>query len=154
MNIKLLGECPHLIPNLSQLWFDEIGKIWIPDASVERAMQHFENHTNLSSLPMTFVAMDGEQVVGMCSLRHDDGLGDEMTPWLGGLIVAPLYRGKGIGEQLVNVIKACAYQIGYDRLYLLTLDKTIPTWYSKLGWKTISENKLYHHEVKVMTIDL
>lgn len=154
MQIKLLAECREHIPALAQLWFDELGKIWIPQASVEKAVANLEEHVNLHTLPLTFVALDANTPIGMVSLRKDNGLGDALTPWLDSLIVDAKYRRRGVGEGLINIIKQCALHMGYARLYLFALDPKIPEWYKKLGWEEIDKNTFHLHPATLMAINL
>lgn len=154
VDVKFLAECPECIPELSQLWFDEIGKQWIPNSNNQAAEENFQMHLNSDSLPLTIVALHHNKPIGMCSLRRDDGIGDALTPWLASLIVHPHYRGQGLGETLIECVKQQAVALGFDKLYLLALDPTIPEWYSRLGWKSIGFDKLYHHPITVMGIEL
>jgi GNAT superfamily N-acetyltransferase len=65
-----------------------------------------------------------------------DGYGrDDLTPWLGGMWVAPQYRGRGIGTALCSVVEEKAEVLGYDELFLFTLDKQ--PWYSALNWSSL-----------------
>jgi predicted N-acetyltransferase YhbS len=154
LDIKLLADCPQHINKLAELWYEEIGKPWIPNASVERAKQTYQEHLNSENLPLTFVAIDNNEPIAMVSLRDNDGIRDDLTPWLGSLIVHPHYRGQEIGESLINMTKEQTKKRGYTELYLLTLDPTIHEWYGRLGWHYIAMDKLYHHPVRVMKIDL
>jgi N-acetylglutamate synthase-like GNAT family acetyltransferase len=154
LEIKLLSECPEHISLLAQLWFDEIGKPWIPNANVEHAEQIYREHTNHDKLPLTFVAIYDNKPIAMASLRTDDGLGDKFSPWFGSLIVHPDYREQGVGETLIDFAKWQAKHMGYRKLHLLALDPTLPNWYTKLGWKYVGMDKLYHHPVTVMAIDI
>lgn len=154
VDIKFLADCPECIPELSQLWFDEIGKQWIPHSTNKAAEENFESHRNRVRLPLTLVAIHNGKPIGMCSLRQDDGIGDDLTPWLASLIVHPHYRGQGLGETLIEHVKQQAMTFGFDKLYLFALDANIPSWYERLGWKYIGLDKLYHHPVTVMGIEL
>ncbi|MBV9575749.1 MAG: GNAT family N-acetyltransferase [Gammaproteobacteria bacterium] len=152
LKIKLLADCSQHIPTLAQLWFNEIGREWIPHASVARAERTYREHTNSEELPLTFVAIHEDKPVGMVSLRDNDGIREDLTPWLGSLIVHPDYRRQGIGEKLVEIAKSSAKIMGYQRLYLFALDPSIPDWYEKLGWKYIGTDDFYQHTVTVMEI--
>jgi hypothetical protein len=44
--------------------------------------------------------------------------------------------------------------MGYNILYLLAFDPTIPSWYAKLGWESIGNDELFGHQVTVMSINL
>lgn len=151
---KLLADCQEVIPSLAQLWFEEIGKIWIPNASVPAAVDTYLTHTNRDHLPITYVALVEDQPIGMVSLRDNDGVRSDLSPWLGSLIVHPSYRSQGIGNMLINVVKQRAFEMNFNQLYLLTLDKTIPHWYTKLGWSSVAADQLYHHPITIMKIML
>jgi len=38
----------------------------------------------------------------MCSLRENDGIRPDITPWLGSLVVDPKYQRQGIGNMLID----------------------------------------------------
>lgn len=154
LEIKLLADCPHQIPQLAALWLSEIGTVWIPGAKIERAIQTFETHINTQSMPLTFVASYQDEPVAMVSLRENDGIRKDLTPWLGSLIVHPDYRRKKIGETLIHIAKQCAKAMGHSKLYLFALDPDLPTWYHRLGWRAIGMDKFHHHPVTVMEISV
>jgi predicted N-acetyltransferase YhbS len=154
LKIKLLADCQEYIPQLSQLWFDEIGKQWVPNASVARAEKNFREHINSDQLPLTFVAIHEDKPIATVSLRDNDGIREDLSPWLGSLIVHPDYRRQGVGEKLIEITKHGAKIMGFRRLYLLAFDLNIPDWYEKLGWKYLDTDQLYQHPVTVMEIDI
>lgn len=154
MQIKLLADCQEYILQLAELWYEEISKHWVPNASIERAKNSLKNHLNRDELPQTLVAIQNNEPIGMASLRINDGLSSTYTPWLGSLVVNPVCQNKGIGAQLIDSIKAKARTIGYRQLFLLAFDSTIPNWYEKLGWKFVEMDKLFDHPVTVMRIEL
>lgn len=154
LEIKLLADCQQHIPYLAQLWYEEISKHWVPNASIERATQNLVKHANHEILPITLVAIENGQPIGMASLRANDGIQPEHTPWLGSLVVSPQHRHRKIGEQLIEAITQEALARGYHRLYLLAFDPTIPQWYAKLGWRGIGEDQLFGHTVTVMEIGI
>lgn len=154
IEIKLLVDCLQHIPVLAALWYEQISRHWVPNASLERAKQNLIKHANDEKLPMTFVALDNDQPVGMASLRENDGIQADRTPWLGSLVVEPAYRKQKIGEQLIDVVKQRAALLGYPKLYLLAFDQAIPSWYKRLGWRSIGTEQLFGHSVAVMDINL
>lgn len=154
IEIKLLADCQQHIPHLAKLWYEEISRHWAPNASVERAEQNLFKHANRSELPITFVALKNDRAVGMASLRENDGIQAYRAPWLGSLVVDPTFRKQKIGEQLIDAIKQQALIMGYDTLYLLAFDPTIPIWYTRLGWRSIGNDQLFDHSVAVMDIEL
>lgn len=87
-NIKLLADCQNHIPNLAQLWHEEISRHWAPDSSIEKAEQKLVSHLNNDKMPMAFVALH-DQPIGMACLRENDGIREGTTPWLGSVVVNP-----------------------------------------------------------------
>lgn len=150
LEIKLLSECQTYIPTLADLWYEEISRHWVPNASVERAQINLIKHVNHEKMPMTFVALYENKPVGMASLRESDGIQPEHTPWLGSLVVHPNYRKQRIGDALIEAVKSQAKHFGYKKIYLLAFDSTIPDWYVQLGWKKIGNDILFNHDVTVM----
>ncbi len=57
-------------------------------------------------LPKGWVALHGDVAIGTVALtRTSFGAGPEEAPWLGGLCVAPEWRGRGIGGDLVAEVE-------------------------------------------------
>ena len=92
IKIDLLKNHPNARPALAYIWHEVLGKIWVPDVPVERVIARFADHLNDQALPITFVALDGDLPVGMCSLRENDGIRPDLTPWLGSLAIDPKYQ--------------------------------------------------------------
>jgi len=86
----------------------------------------------------------------MCSLRENDGIRLDLTPWLGSLVVDPQYQKQGIGKMLIDRIVEKATGLGFEKLYLFAFDLTIPQYYEKLGWSKIGMNEFKSHPVSVM----
>ena len=126
----------------------------MPDIPVEQVENNFKRHLNHQELPLTFVAFDGNAPVGMCSLRINDGIRPELTPWLGSLVVAPIYQKQGIAKKLIKCVEQHALNLGFQNLYLFAFDPTIPNYYSQLGWQTIATDEFKGHPVTVMEIKL
>lgn len=152
--IKLLAQCPQYIPQLAKLFYEEIGQHWVCNASIKRAEQRLIDHKNTEQLPLTFVALHDEQPIGMASLRKNDGIRPDLTPWLGSLVVNPSFRGKQIGQMLIDAVKKQSKLFNYPDLYLFAFDQTIPHWYAKLGWKTAGQDQFLNHPITVMKIAL
>jgi predicted N-acetyltransferase YhbS len=114
----------------------------------------FSDHLNDQYLPITFIALDDDIPVGMCSLRDNDGIRPELYPWLGSLVVAPTYQKQGIGKMLINVTVKKSKQLGFEKLYLFAFDPAIPEYYERLGWKKIGIDEFKSHPVTVMEVTL
>jgi GNAT superfamily N-acetyltransferase len=154
IEIDLLKNHPNTIPALAHIWHEVLGKIWVPDVPVERVIIRFAEHLNDQALPITFIALDGDLPVGMCSLRENDGIRPDITPWLGSLVVDPKYQNQGIGKMLVDVAVRQAKERGFKKLYLFAFDPTIPEYYKRLGWRKIGVDEFKSHPVTVMEVML
>lgn len=154
IEIQLLFSCKQHIPRLAALWYEGIGKQWVPNASIEHAKKKLTEYLNDEHLPLTLVATHNKQPIGMASLRINDGIQPGLTPWLGGLVVDPAFQHCKIGKRLIDAIKQKSFAMGFKKVYLLAFDPTIPTWYTKLGWKSIGTDLLFGHSVVVMEVAL
>jgi N-acetylglutamate synthase-like GNAT family acetyltransferase len=153
-SVKHLADCQEHIPPLAKLWYEEISRHWAPNPSIKKTEQKLIDHSNRDQMPMAFVALQDNQPIDMACLRENDGIREDISPWLGSLVVHPNYRGQKVGETLIDTIKQKAKALGHQVLYLLAFDPTIPEWYAKLGWVYIGDDKLFDHPVTVMSIDL
>lgn len=153
-HIDLLKNNPSAIETLAKIHYDVLGKVWFPERPISKTIENLANHLNDHKLPTTFVAFDKNIPVGMCSLRVDDGLNSKLTPWLGSLVVSTKYQKQGIAKKLIDATKNKAKALGFEKLYLFALDKTIPKYYKSLGWITIDKDTFLNYPVAIMEIDL
>lgn len=136
MEINFLADHPEFIETLAPL----VAAHWRPVLTQEtpeiRAAK-LRDHLNYHNLPIAWVAHSGTQVFGTAALRVHDLPGHEhLTPWLGGVFVAPQYRGRGIGAALCSAVELHAKtRCRISTLYLFTLDKQ--SWYKRLGWSLL-----------------
>jgi predicted N-acetyltransferase YhbS len=101
-------------------------------------------------MPLTFIALDNDTPVGMCSLRENDGIRPDLIPWLGSLVVDPAFQKQSIGKMLMDMTKQKARTFGFETLYLFAFALTIPNYYERLGWEKIGMDKFKGHPVTVM----
>ena len=90
IKIELLKNHPNTIAAVAHIWHEVLGKIWVPDVPTYHVITRFADHLKIHALSITFIALDGDLPVGMCSLRENDGIRPDLTPWLGSLIVDPI----------------------------------------------------------------
>ncbi|MCC2646302.1 MAG: uncharacterized protein K0R02_367 [Rickettsiaceae bacterium] len=152
VQVKLLKDCVSTVPKLSKICFDILGK-WSPNVSFEETKSWFENWCN-EDLPLALVALKDNDPIGMCSLQMNDGIQNDLSPWLGDLCVDPQYQNKGIGKLLISAAKNKAKESGFNKLYLFTPDKSLPEYYINLGWNIIGEDKYHNNNVTIMEIEL
>lgn len=154
LKIDLLKNHPSTIPRLAKIWQEVLGSIWVPDVSIERVEQNFLKHLNENIMPLTFIVLDNGNPVGMCSLRENDGIRPDLTPWLGSLVVDPAFQKQGIGKMLMDMTKQKAKTLGFETLYLFAFDPTIPNYYEQLGWQKIGMDEFNSNRVTVMEVIL
>jgi len=154
IKIELLSKHQNTIHDLAKIWYEVLGKIWLPDVPVERVQQKLQEHLNEDKLPLTFVAFHDQKPVGMCSLRENDGIRPDIMPWLGSLVVDPEYQKQGIAKMLIAAIKDQAIQLGFEKLYLFAFDPTLRNYYGRLGWEKIGMDEFKNYPVTVMELDL
>lgn len=152
--IELLADHPEAIPQLTKIWLDVLGSIWLPSISLERVEKTLHGQLNTRAMPLTYVAFQDGQAVGMASLTAHDGIRPDLTPWLASLVIDPFYQSRGIGPKLIQAIKEKAMEFGFKELYLFALDETIPEYYGRLGWKRIGDDTFHDNHVIVMKTDL
>lgn len=150
MYIDLLNNHPEAIPKLAEIWLEVLGKIWAPDVTIDKTIQKLHSHLNGDKLPLTFVAFYDAKPIGMCSLRDNDGIRPDLSPWLGSLVVDPRYQKHGVGKKLIDATEKKAKDLGYQKLYLFAFDPTIDKYYERIGYNLIGEDEFRGHSVRVM----
>ncbi len=154
ITIELLKNHPDSIPRLVDIWHEGSATTWLPDVCLNRVQEQLHEHLNENSLPLTFVAFDGITPIGMCSLRVNDGIRADLSPWLGSLVVDLNYQKKGIGKMLVEATKNKAKELGFTQLYLFAFDPTTPNYYERLGWIIMGMDKFKEHPMTLMSVTL
>ena len=152
MRIDYLADKPELAAGL----IAPMVKHWrafIPEENDVSRAEKFRRHMNRDSLPIAWIAYEGESVFGTAALReHDLEHRTDLTPWLAGVHVLPEYRGRGIATALCRVVEAKAREMGYARLYLITLDRQ--SLYAQLGWHPFEPSTWRGYPVDIMSKNL
>lgn len=109
--------------------------------------------TNRDAIPTTFVALDGEELLGSVSLvEHDLPTRVELSPWVAGVYVKPAARGRGVASALVRHAVRAAADMGVARLYLYT--EHARGLYEKLGWRVVAEEEYRGEAITIMALDV
>jgi len=102
---------------------------------LEQIIEYF-NNTNLTSFPITLIAVADNKCVGTISIFENDlKTQNDLTPWLASLYVSPYFRGQGIAEKLINRVQEVVKGLGFKTLYLRT--EHTSEYYKRLGWEYV-----------------
>jgi GNAT superfamily N-acetyltransferase len=152
LRIDYLDDHRDAIPTLARWHDDEWGAI-TPNLTMDDRARRFQSWAQRGTIPTAFVALAGHEVVGIAGLIVNDmETRPELSPWLGGVLVAPNHRGEGIGTALCERATQEACSLSVRRLYLLTFDKE--RFYSRLGWSELERTEFLGRPVTIMVRDL
>jgi GNAT superfamily N-acetyltransferase len=123
-----------------------------PGGSAESWSDSLAQRAGRGEVPTVWLAFHEDVPAGSVVLTgHDMETRPNNSPWLAGLYVLPAFRGKGIGQRLVQTCEGAAQALGHPTLYLHT---EIPGFYSRLGWVVLARELYLGTSVVVMTRDL
>jgi len=143
LEILSLATRPESIAPLAMWHFGEWGNL-NPTNDVAARCLKLQRHLQEHSIPTTFIAVDGEELLGSASLVEQDlDLRPEYTPWLASVFVSPEHRARGIGRQLVQRVMAEAKSLAVPQLYLFTFHHD--RFYASLGWQRL-ETAIYREQ--------
>lgn len=154
IRIDFLKNHSKHIMQLIRIWDSNTTVVSLPNICINRIQKELCENLNDKKLPITFIALDGNIPVGMCSLRKNDGIRPDLTPFLGSIVVDLKYQKQGIGKMLISRSIEQAKELGFEKLYLLTFDFKLIKYYLNLGWRKIATEQLESKPVFIMGIEL
>lgn len=93
------------------------------------------------ALPLTFIATEGEQLLGTVGLwRCDLITRQDLYPWLAALYVDEAARGQGLAGKLQQHVQKHAAESGYRELHLWSACRD---FYERYGWHYIGDGLEY-----------
>jgi predicted N-acetyltransferase YhbS len=111
-----------------------------PGADAQGMEARLAQAAQRDALPLCRVAVQATQPLGVVNLiDYDDPNPRVGTPWLAGLVVAPTWRGRGLGTQLVHTVLDDARRLGQTQLFLGTDG---PGFYQRLGARVHEQMRL------------
>ena len=152
--IDYLANCPELVDELAHLSWKEWQEVYQQrEQTLEDSLKNYRDRMNTDRLPLTLVAVQLGELVGMVSLKFRDmDTRPDLDPWLGGLLVLPEWRNRGVGTMLMHHATEEARRLNVPRLYLWT--HSAEGLYHKLGWQVVERSNYFGKEAAVMQIDL
>lgn len=152
IEILPLGQRPDCIDQLAQWHFAQWGPI-NPTSTVERRIARLQGHLEPGRVPQTFIAVDGDRLLGSASLVAADlPSREDLSPWLASVYVDPPFRNRGIGAALVQRVAQEARKLSFPVIYLFTPDRA--AFYANLGWQIVEHDDWNGCQVTVMELDL
>lgn len=93
------------------------------------------------ALPLTFIALDGEKLLGTVGLWRCDLISrQDLWPWLAALYVDEAARGQGLAGLLQKHVIEYAREQGYAQLHLYSACRD---FYERYGWHYIGDGLDY-----------
>ena len=93
------------------------------------------------ALPLTFIALDGEKLLGTVGLWRCDLISrQDLWPWLAALYVDEAARGQGLAGLLQKQVIEYAREQGYAQLHLYSACRD---FYERYGWHYIGDGLDY-----------
>ncbi len=148
LTISFLADTPQHLPTVASWIFDEWDHL-IPGFTLEKLEAKLKGYLNKDTVPLALVALSDGLPVGTASIQPEDmSTRPDLSPWLAAVYVAPDYRNKGIGAQLVKGIENAARSLGIRKLYLFTPDQE--KFYARLGWSLMETTNYRDQQVVIM----
>ena len=146
--IGYLIDHQQFLPELARLHFEEWGYL-APNETLEERTQRLAGLCGRCEIPTAFVAMTDQELVGSALLvTHDMKTRKELSPWLAGVYVKPVYRRMGIASRLITRVEAEAIVLNISRLYLYTPSKE--AYYARRGWRSLEQTEYRGTHVTIM----
>lgn len=100
-----------------------------------------EHSQRPGALPLTFIARDGDKLLGTVGLWRCDLISrQDLYPWLAALYVDEPARGQGLAGLLQQQVMDYARQQGYAQLHLYSACRD---FYERFGWRYIGDGLDY-----------
>lgn len=134
MTILPLYAAPQFAPQVTDWLWQAFGGETLPRQFFASIVQHSQT---AEALPLTFIAVEGEQLLGTIGLWRCDLISrQDLFPWLAALYVAPAARGQGLAGKLQRHVIDYARRAGFRELYLYSACRD---FYERFGWRYIGE---------------
>ena len=127
--------------------YDQLGMTF------DDVVEAWHRRANIDALPLAVVALADASVIGAGALKADDlPLRPDLTPWLGGIFVAPEHRNRGVAAAIVGRLVDEARRLDLPRLYLWT--NAAAALYARLGWQELEQLEYCGYPIRVMVRQL
>lgn len=136
--IQSLHAAPQHASRVTEWLWQAFGGETLPQAFFASIVEHSQTP---GALPITFVAVEGERLLGTVGLWRCDLISrQDLYPWMAALYVAPEARGQGLAGKLQQHVIGYARAQGYTELFLYSACRD---FYERFGWQYIGEGLDY-----------
>jgi GNAT superfamily N-acetyltransferase len=123
------------------------------NASLAKFVKEVRQSIKSETIPVVFVAMLGEEIVGTASIVENDLPSRyDINPWLASIVVHPLWRNRGFATALINAAISHAKRLQLVKLFLFTAK--LEPMYAKFGFLTVGIGEFMGERVSIMKRDL
>jgi predicted N-acetyltransferase YhbS len=153
ITIDYLANRPEFAEELARLSWAEWQTIYQERGQTfEHALKNYRERLKTDGLPLTLVALKGEELMGTVSLKCNDlDLRPDLDPWLGALLVLPNWRQRGVGSLLMRRAVEEARRLHLPQLFLWT--SSAEGLYLKLGWSVVERTSYCGKQIVIMQIE-
>ena len=138
MIIQSLHAAPQHASRVTEWLWQAFGGETLPQAFFASIVEHSQTP---GALPITFVAVEGERLLGTVGLWRCDLISrQDLYPWMAALYVAPEARGQGLAGKLQQHVIEYARAQCYGELFLYSACRD---FYERFGWQYIGEGLDY-----------
>jgi N-acetylglutamate synthase-like GNAT family acetyltransferase len=155
ITIEYLAHVPEHIPTLAQITFDTWSK-YDPSLTIEDSLVHIKSRLNTDKVPLTLVALDNDNLIGMANLKSTTKLSgyEDRNLWLGSFWVAEQYKDHQVGEMLLDAIVSKAQDLGYEKISVWESNPEDAAWHLKHGWSKFALDTYQNHPVTLLEYKL
>jgi len=134
LEIKYLSDNSVFTDVVAKWIYDEFIDGIREGVSYEKIVENFSK-CQKDKLPVRLVAIVNGECAGTVSIEFNDLKCRDYTPWLSSLYVEKTFRGKKIGDQLIDRVKEIVKELGYSEVYLRT--EHASEYYIKRNWEFV-----------------
>jgi len=148
MQLEYLADHVSHLPQLATWHHAQFGYL-NPANTVERYVERLTASLHKSDLPVTFIALRDDALLGSASLVRQTITHPNLSPWLSSVYVDPQHRGGGIASALVGRVERAAAEMGFEKIHLFTPGSE--KLYAGLGWELMEYAQYRELKIAIMS---
>ena len=151
-SLSSLAQYPTYLDQISVWFFEEWGD-GVEGRTVGQFSEVIIERMNIDKLPVAFVALVSEELIGTASLISNEICSlPRYKHWLASVFVAPEHRRQGWGTKIVRAAVQFAPDYGIDKLFLYTRSHT--DFYQQLGWEYVETVQFRKRDAMILRYTL